>query len=91
MLLDLIVIVQIIELLLFKIAHNGFGVWVVKPIFERGVLTIKYKIKMENKTRKAKVKATGQVVEVYRLQRGGWCNLADCKTEYKEEDLQFID
>jgi hypothetical protein len=46
---------------------------------------------MENKTRKAKVKATGQVVEVYRLQRGGWCNLADCKTEYKEEDLQFID
>ena len=44
-----------------------------------------------NKTRKAKVKATGQIVEVYRLHRGGWCNYADCKTEYKEEDLQFLD
>lgn len=43
------------------------------------------------KTRKAKVKATGQIVEVYRLLRGGWCNNADCKTEYKEEDLQFLD
>lgn len=44
-----------------------------------------------NKTRKAKVKATGQIVEVYRLQRGGCCNYADCKRQYKEEDLQFLD
>lgn len=44
-----------------------------------------------NKTRKAKVKATGKIIEVYRLQRGNWCDYADCTTEYKEEDLQFID
>jgi len=44
-----------------------------------------------NTIRKAKVKATGQTVEVYYLQKGGWCNYADCKTEYKEEDLQFLD
>lgn len=42
-------------------------------------------------TRTAKVKATGQTIEVYPLQRGGWCNFADCKTEYKEQDLQFLE
>jgi len=42
------------------------------------------------KAKKAKVKATGLIVEVYKLQRGGWCNSVDCKTEYKEEELEFI-
>ena len=45
---------------------------------------------MAKSTRKAKVKATGQTVEVYKLDKGGWCNYADCKTEYKTEELEFI-
>lgn len=44
-----------------------------------------------NKTKKAKVKATGELVEVYRLNRGGWCNYADCKTEYEDDELEFVE
>ena len=45
---------------------------------------------MDNKTKKATVIATGQLVEVYQTIRGTWCNIADCKTEYKKEDIKFI-
>lgn len=41
-------------------------------------------------TKKAKVKATGQLVEVYKLTRGTWCNSNDCKTEYKDNELEFL-
>jgi hypothetical protein len=43
------------------------------------LLTTK-KNKMENQTKKAKVKETGQLIEVYKLKNGNWCNYADCKT-----------
>jgi hypothetical protein len=45
---------------------------------------------MKAKERRAKVKATGMIVLVYALQRGGWCNSVDCKTEYKDDDLEFL-
>ena len=45
---------------------------------------------MKNPTRKAKVKATGQIIEVYRLTAGGWCNYADCKTTYQDHEIEFI-
>ncbi len=37
------------------------------------------------KDKKATVKSTGQKVEVYKLNRGPWCNGNDCFTEYAEE------
>lgn len=42
-----------------------------------------------SKTKKATIKATGAVVEVYKLIRGPWCNAKDCKTEYQENELTF--
>lgn len=45
---------------------------------------------MENKLKKAKVKSTGNIVEVYKLNSGLWCNYADCTTTYKSEDLDFL-
>jgi len=44
---------------------------------------------MSRETKKAVAKATGFKVEVYRLNNGGWCNFADCKTLYKEDELTF--
>ena len=41
--------------------------------------------------RKAKVRATGKEIEVYHLEKGGWCDYSDCKTEYKDSDLIFLD
>lgn len=46
-------------------------------------------MKKENGVKTAKVKATGEVVNVYRLKNGNWCNYADCKTEYLEKDLEL--
>ena len=45
---------------------------------------------MENKLKRARVIASGIVVEVYKLAKGGWCNYTDCKTEYCEDELKFI-
>lgn len=44
---------------------------------------------MSREIKKVKVNATGLSVEVYRLNGGGWCNFADCKTLYKEDELTF--
>lgn len=44
----------------------------------------------KNELKKAIVIATGKEVQVYRLNRGGWCNFADSKTEYKDSELRFI-
>lgn len=41
-------------------------------------------------TKKAKIKSTGVVIEVYKLVNGNWCNYSDCKTQYSESELQFI-
>ena len=41
------------------------------------------------KTMKATVIATGEVVTVYRLNKGGYCNYADCATNYREDELKF--
>lgn len=35
----------------------------------------------------ATVKATGQKVQVYKLDSGGYCNFSDCTTTYKKEEL----
>jgi len=39
---------------------------------------------------KAKVKATGKEIDVYKLRRGGYCDSSDCKTEYQENELEFL-
>ncbi len=44
----------------------------------------------ENKVLKAKVKATGLSVEVYKLANGGWCNFANYSTIYSDSELEFI-
>ncbi len=44
---------------------------------------------MSNNTKKAIVIATGKEIEVYKLNRGGWADYSDCKTEYKAEELDF--
>jgi hypothetical protein len=41
-------------------------------------------------TKQAIVKSTGQRIEVYRLNRGGWANYSDCKTEFQDHELDFI-
>ena len=38
---------------------------------------------------KAKVKKTGIIVEVYKLDSGGWCDFSDCTTTYTKEKLDF--
>lgn len=43
------------------------------------------------KTRKAEVRATGELIEVYRLKSGEWCNSDDCTTKYSDNDLRFLD
>jgi hypothetical protein len=44
---------------------------------------------MKNNTVKARLKSTGELIEVYKLKRGGWCNFKDCTTTYKDEELEF--
>jgi hypothetical protein len=41
-------------------------------------------------TRKAKVKSTGEVIEVYKLANGNYCDYSDCKTTYKVNELEFL-
>ena len=51
-----------------------------------------------NNVRKAKVKATGETIEVYKYTLGGmdknekfrWIDSNDCETEYKEIELEFM-
>ena len=45
---------------------------------------------MANKTVKAKIKATGATIVVYKLNNGKWCNYEDCNTTYDESELEFI-
>ena len=46
---------------------------------------------MKNELRRAKVKKTGEIIEVYKLLRwSGFVDFADCKTKYGEKELQFI-
>ena len=40
--------------------------------------------------RKAIVIATQKQIEVYKLNRGTWCDCEDCTTEYDEKELRFI-
>lgn len=44
---------------------------------------------MANKTQQVKVKATGNVIEVYKLKKGGWCDAKNCTTEYKDSEIEF--
>lgn len=46
---------------------------------------------MSNPLRKVKVLATGRTIEVYKLKNGNWCDYADCKTQYKPHEFQFLD
>lgn len=41
-------------------------------------------------TKKAKIKRTGNIIIVYLLKRGTWCDYSDCKTEYSENELEFL-
>ncbi len=45
---------------------------------------------MKNPVLKAKLRSNGRIVEVYRLQSGGWCDFSDCTTKYHESQLEFI-
>jgi hypothetical protein len=40
---------------------------------------------MKNPLLKARIKETGELIEVYKTSRNTWCNYEDCKTEYKVE------
>lgn len=44
------------------------------------------------KSRKARLKINGATIEVYRssIRQGKWINTHDCKTEYFEYELEFI-
>lgn len=46
---------------------------------------------MVNELKKAKVKTTGKIIEVYRLLKGAWCDYADCNTVYNDEDLIILE
>ena len=42
-------------------------------------------------SKKARVKASGALIEVYQHRPSGdWVNVVDCKTMYKKEELDFI-
>lgn len=43
-----------------------------------------------NPERKAIVRSSGKEITVYALKKGGYADAKDCKTEYKEHELQFI-
>jgi hypothetical protein len=43
-----------------------------------------------NELKKARVKITGKIINVYRLKRGNWCDYADCITEYQDNELEFL-
>lgn len=49
-----------------------------------------------NEVKKAKVKGTDRVVEVYKLKYGYptqlhiWCNYSGCTETFKESELEFI-
>lgn len=47
---------------------------------------------MENKTKKVKIKSTGNTVEVYKssTKADTWINANDCKTEYHKDQIEFI-
>lgn len=45
---------------------------------------------MANELKNAKIIATGKVVQVYRHTSGGWVDWSDCKTIYKENEVQLI-
>lgn len=40
-----------------------------------------------NKDKKATVIKTGQVITVYRLNNGNWCDSVNCTTQYKPNEL----
>jgi len=42
-----------------------------------------------SKLKTATVKATGKKIQVYKLNRGTWCDYADCTTEYTNDQLIF--
>lgn len=50
---------------------------------------------MKNEIFKAKIKVSGQIIEVYGLRNGYpttahiWTNAFDCKTSYTQEELEF--
>lgn len=39
---------------------------------------------------KAKIKATGKQITVYKLLSGGYCDYADCATTYRADQLEFL-
>jgi len=44
-----------------------------------------------NNSKKAKVKSSGIIIEVYKSSlRNKWINATDCTTEYDENELEFI-
>lgn len=51
---------------------------------------------MSNAELKAKVKATGDVIKVYKLKEGTptkdhiWCNCSGCTQTYTSQEIEFI-
>lgn len=45
---------------------------------------------MSNEVKKAKVKATGKMIEVYRRTAGGWVDYPSCSKIYQNDELIFI-
>lgn len=40
--------------------------------------------------KRARIKSTGKEIEVYMTIRSTYCDIANCKTEYKKEELIFL-
>jgi hypothetical protein len=51
---------------------------------------LKFKEMANNPLLSATVKATGKKVNVYRHYKGSFVDYKDCKTMYKESDLEFL-
>lgn len=51
---------------------------------------------MNNPAKKAKVKGTDRIIEVYKLKVGTptenhiWCNYSGCTETFREDELEFI-
>lgn len=45
---------------------------------------------MSNQLKEAIVVGTTKAIKVYKLKSGMWCDFADCRTTYREDQLKFI-
>lgn len=44
-----------------------------------------------NPTKRAKIKATGKTIYVYKLLLGGWCDVNDHETTYLDSQLEILE